>query len=128
MQNLLELEQEAPSIQPFKEVLAALLLMGTDLRHEFITRLGLTGSYTVFSQGKTNGKSPHEPFSGAGDIDGDGITNADEYGAVVSYGGSIDTFAQVALYWPGAGPLPVAGVIGLGALASVIALVGARGA
>ena len=93
---------------------------------QFITRHGLTRSYTVFSQGKTNGKSPHEPFSGAGDIDGDGITNADEYAAVVSGGGSIDTFAQVALYWPGSGPLPVAGIIGLGALASVIALAGAH--
>jgi hypothetical protein len=59
-------------------------------------------------------------------IEGDGIMNADEYAAVVSYGGSIDTFAQVALYWPGAGPLPVPGIIGLGALASVIALAGVR--
>ena len=61
-----------------------------------------------------------------GDIDGDGITNADEYAAVVSGGGSIDTFAQVALYSNGAEPLPVAGNIGLGALASVIALAGVR--
>jgi hypothetical protein len=126
VQNLLELEQETPSIQPYKEVLAALLLMGTDLRQEFIARLGLTGSYTVFWQGKTNGKSPNEPFSGAGDIDGDGITNAGEYAAVVSRGGSIDTFAQAALYWPGAERMPVAGIVGLGALASVIALAGAR--
>lgn len=64
--------------------------------------------------------------SGAGDIDGDDISNANEYAAVVSYGGSIDTFAQVALYWDGPGPLPVAGIVGLGALASVIALVGVR--
>jgi hypothetical protein len=66
------------------------------------------------------------PVSGAGDIDGDGITNAGEYAAVVIRGGSIDTFAQAALYWPGAERMPVAGIVGLGALASVIALAGLR--
>ena len=126
-QNLLALEQETPAVQPYKDVLAALLLMGTDLRHYFITRLGLTGSYTVFTVGgKTNAKSPNEPFSGAGDIDHDGFTNAEEYAAVVSGGGTIEDFEQVALYWPGAGPLPVAGVAALAALLGLIAIGGAR--
>ena len=45
---------------------------------------------------------------------------------MVRGGGSIDTFAEVALYRNGAEPLPVTGIIGVGVLASVIALVGVR--
>jgi len=124
-QNLLTLEQESSSVQPYKDVLAALLLISADLKQYFITELGLSGSYTVFSDGgKINAKSPSEPFSGTGDIDDDGITNADEYTAVATGGGSIETFAQMALYWNGAGPLPVAGLVGMAILLGLIAIGG----
>ena len=122
-QNLVALAAEAPSVQPYKDVLAALLLMSVDLRQYFTSSLGLTGSYTVVTG---NGKSPNEPLSGAGDIDRDGITNADEYAAVLTAGGSMEDFVQSALYWQGAGALPVAGLAGLGALLGLITITGIR--
>jgi hypothetical protein len=42
-------------------------------------------------------KSPNEPFSGSGDLDGDGWTNADEYNGVLSWGGDGEDFLQSAL-------------------------------
>ncbi len=100
-QNLLALEQEGSAVQPYKEVLAALLLMGMDLRNYFILEFGLTGSYTVFFEGKDVDKAPNEPFSGAGDLDGDGLSNTEEYDLVVGSGGSIEDFARSALYRQG---------------------------
>ena len=121
--NLAELEAEAPGVQGYREVLAALLGMSQDLQDYFVSRLGLTGDYVVFQD---PGKTPNEPLSGQGDLDRDGLSNAQEYAAVVASGGSIEDFAQMALFWQGAGAMPVAGLLGIIALGGACAAMAVR--
>lgn len=64
-----------------------------------------------------------------GDYDGDGITNAAEYDAVVASGGSPAAFVSMASnFWsrPDSAGLPAAGIVGLAALMAGCAAVGAR--
>ena len=115
--NLVEIGLSGGAIvQQNRECIAALLMMGSDIRDYAQTRFGLTGTYHV---------ATGEPFSGAGDLDSDGVSNAQECAAVAGRGGTIDTFVDMAVYRYGAGPLPVAGLIGLGALLSLIGIAGA---
>jgi PKD repeat protein len=72
--------------------------------------------YVVFGNAKAG-----DLFSADGDLDGDLLTNKDEYDQVVAVGGGIDTFVDAATdpgnFWPGNPDLPVAGILGLGLLA-----------
>ncbi len=116
--NFMELSGEPdPVVQQNRECIAALLMMGADIRDYATTRFGLTGVYHVVEG---------EPFSGTADIDHDRMTNAQECAAVVAWGGTIDTFPEMALHTSGAGPVPVAGVAGLGVLLGLMAIIGAR--
>ena len=122
--NLHELDNEGPAIEPYKECLAALLLIGMDVRDFFIAELGLTEIYDVFTD---SGKLPNEPFSGTGDLDEDGYSNAEEWAQVCSWGGTIDDFVNAATNseWSGE-PVPVAGGLGLALAALACAGIGAR--
>jgi hypothetical protein len=86
-------------------------------------------SYVVFTG---SDKAAGEPFSGDGDFDGDGISNADEYAAVSAVYTDPDVIAEVAALaitdshnlWPGNPEMPVGGMVGLGLLASALVLGG----
>jgi len=74
------------------------------------------------------GKTAGEPFSGAGDLDSDGLTNYEEYVAVLATGGGMDAFVAAASsaspFWPGNPELPVGSLLGLGLLACAAAVGG----
>jgi hypothetical protein len=78
-------------------------------------------SFIVLGAAKLAG----EPFSGAGDYDGDTISNAATYAAVMANGGSLESFVGAASgatpFYPGNPLMPAAGLIGLAALVSAIA-------
>lgn len=117
----LDLELAAPELQEFAEVLSALLLIDSRTQAEVSDVLSAAGivlanEYRVvfcesdvdcaeaaFAQivlGGSAGGVPagaQEPFSGNGDIDADGVTNLEEYEAVIARGGSVDRFVAVAL-------------------------------
>jgi hypothetical protein len=80
--------------------------------------------YKVFTG---SGKASNEIFSADGDLDGDGLTNQEEYDQVVAAGGDRDVFVRAAMdpgnFWPGNPALPLAGLLGL-ALLSGAASVG----
>ena len=83
------------------------------------------GSYAMFGAAKT----VDEPFSGEGDMDGDGLTNAEEYAAVIAAGGD-NGLAMLAIMdpnnlWHGNPALPIGCLAGAALLSSMIALGGA---
>ncbi|MFC1736703.1 pre-peptidase C-terminal domain-containing protein, partial [Candidatus Hydrogenedentota bacterium] len=109
--NLLLLETEETSIyervEPYKHVLAALLLVSDGRQAHFIDLLGLQNEYVVVRSsdggGASYGSSSSAPaaiseeiFSDDGDLNGDGETNADTYDRIVLGGGSIEGFAEEA--------------------------------
>jgi len=72
------------------------------------------------------GSSPPSPLAGDADLDGDGLTNSEEYHAVVANGGSMKVFVNAVLYWPGAGSLPVGGLAATGLLVGALAAAAVR--
>jgi len=70
--------------------------------------------------GVTNSKTADEPFSALGDFDGDGVTNLDAYNALAPGEGYAEFVASAGANVQ-ADELPVAGLIGLGLLASALA-------
>jgi len=85
--------------------------------------------YRVFGVDCGKGlKDAGEPFSGPGDLNGDGITNAETYALVVASGGTIETFVGAASgstpFWPGNPDLPVGGIAGLALLVGAALLGG----
>lgn len=85
--------------------------------------------YVVF---KAASKAGDEPFSATGDLDGDGLTNAEEYAAVAAVYSDAAVAAEIAAiaisdpynFWPGNPELPVGGMVGLGLLAGALVLGG----
>ncbi len=166
--NRMNLEKEAQfeSLQEYELGLAALLILSTDMQtavtnaladqditlsetYEVVTMLGgvfmpsavnglsLAQAYEVFD---ASVKSANEPYSAAGDFDGDGASNLSEYNAVVvDGGGSVDDFVTAAgdplvLGGEGEGPPPICGALwkgsapssdGVGDLALLVLCVGA---
>jgi len=96
--------QEEPAVQamvwPYRHSLAALLLVSSVVQNRVEACLGLECDYVVYH---VNAKTIDEPFSDDGDLDGDGVTNADEYDNVIPWGGSIDDFVSAAMqsWWSG---------------------------
>lgn len=70
-------------------------------------------------------KMAGEPFSGAGDYNGDTVTNAATWAGVAGAGGTVADFVAGASgadeFYPGNPLLPAAGLLGLAALVSAIA-------
>jgi Beta-propeller repeat len=87
----------ATQLAPYEHALAALLITSEDMITYFTASLSLTGSYSSFKLTKDGAKALDEPFSGQGDLDGDGLSNAEEYGNVVIAGGAIEEFMLAAV-------------------------------
>jgi len=101
-------------LEPFAEVLAALLLATDGLADFWSNALGLTNDYDSFKLSK----AANEPFSGDGDFDGDGVSNKQEFLNVAANQGGVIDFVEAATNANQSGePLPLAAwpaVIGLG--------------
>lgn len=99
LHNLMMLETEPPlvanQVAPYRHVLAALLLVNQSRQDHFKSLLGLTNMYDVV-RGPGRGVG-QEIFGDDGDLDGDGITNADEYDSVVVVSGDIEDFAEIVI-------------------------------
>lgn len=76
------------------------------------------------------GKTLTEPLSAAGDYDGDGLTNVQEYETVLAVGGDAALYAEVASnpspFWHGNPALPAFGGAAVALLFGGIAAVAAR--
>jgi len=121
------------------DVCAALLGTSGDMQRTFDALvLDMSGGahglahiadYKVFGVG-CEFPSAGEPFAASGDLDGDGLTNLEEYNMVRDAGGTMDAFAIAATdpfnFWPGNPALPGPGPAGLTALAALLALLGTR--
>lgn len=83
------------------------------------------GSYLVFG---SEAKTTPAPLSAAGDLDGDGFTNLEEYEHVVAAGGDAETFADAATdpynFWAGNPAVRVHGLAGLMLLAALFGVSG----
>ena len=119
--SLLYLEKSAVRAQtgPFVHVLAALLAVSAELQSHLITNFGLTGNYQTMRG---------EPLSAAGDADGDGHSNGDEYESVRRAGGDAQAYVTAVLSPRiiGDGILPAAGIPALVLLAAGLGLAAAR--
>ena len=105
MTNLSRLQDEATYasvLRPVRNVLSGLLMATQSMNDAWTSELGLVRSYVVLDVGKTI----YEPLSGAGDFDGDGVSNAQEYANVVANGGDIEDFLAAATD-PGTSGLPM---------------------
>ena len=122
--NLAALSAESPAVvaqvEPYKHVLAALLLINQSRQDHFKSLLSLQNTYDTVrnsSRGTTD-----EVLSDEGDLDDDGYSNGEEYDNVVNSGGSLDDFAEAALDPNSRGvPLPATGLLGLIVLVLVLA-------
>jgi hypothetical protein len=119
--NLLAIDAQFPERTPYRECLAALLLMSNAMRDGLVGALGLEGDYLVVS---TAGKTTEEPFSGTGDFDGDGTTNLQEYLNTIGQGNSMYDFVHAAADpdSDGSESMPTAEPLGLAV--SVVLLLG----
>jgi hypothetical protein len=70
--------------------------------------------------------TPSEPYSPTGDLDGDGVSNLDEYNNVMGRGGTREeyVFAATHAWTDGSSAVPLAGIIGIGVLATACAVGG----
>lgn len=99
--NLLAQESAVDELPVHREVLAALFLLGSEVRTALITFLHnqgitLTGDYATLTVADPS-RAANEPLSGSGDLDGDGVSNLDEYLNTIDAGGTIEQFVQSAL-------------------------------
>lgn len=112
MHNVTSINGESTTIrarvEPFKHALAGLMLVRYVILDYFVDEFGLEGDYVVFWA--PGSKGAEELFSGAGDLDGDGLTNFEEYERTVAVGGSMEDFVEAAtggepgvpnVTWPG---------------------------
>ncbi len=133
--NVVALQDEPASVfdrvEPFQNVLAALLLINQSRQDYFKALLGLTNTYETV-RGPKRALSD-EVFSEEGDLDGDGTNNVVEYDNVLRSGGTMEDFAE-ATSDPGSRGIvaaPVMGWFGLVLLGSALLLlfrIYARGA
>jgi hypothetical protein len=114
----------------YGEVLTGLIGLSTEMQATYKGLvLQLTGHYHIYG---VAGKLADEPFAPEGDLDGDGLSNLDEYQLVVAVGGGVDLFCQVASdpspFWPGNPPVPVSRTLALGLLITTVCALGVRAA
>jgi len=93
--------EELNSLSLQREYLAALFLLGSDVKEALIGILAddgttLMGEYVSVDVDDFV-RDGTEPFSGSGDVDGDGVSNLDEYVNTIAAGGSVDDFVESAL-------------------------------
>lgn len=123
-QTIAELQGEAaylPSIFQYEHALAALLITSQDMIDYWTPYFSLAGVYGAF----TISKSPTEVFSGQGDLDGDGVSNHQEYENVITTGGNLNVFLSAATDSSSNGKaVPANGPRGLSVLVFTIAVLG----
>lgn len=107
-------EADADALSDYREIIAALMLVSADTQAAYTALLAengflLTSDYITVTCAAGTGCQPEfeekpavfdllttrdvdEPYSGTGDIDGDGFLNVTEYNNVLSIGGNIDDF------------------------------------
>jgi probable HAF family extracellular repeat protein len=81
-------------VEPYKHVLAAALLINPSRRDYFVGILGLANSYEIVRE--LSKLVNDEIYADDGDLDGDGLTNQEEYDLVLADGGTILDFAAAA--------------------------------
>ncbi len=99
------------------DFLAAHMLCSTTARDFWVGYLGLIGTYAPFTT------SPDEPLSPGGDLDGDEVSNQEEYDNVRKFGGSRSEFYE-AVADPEAGHIvPVGGIVALAVMVGACVIV-----
>jgi hypothetical protein len=116
---VLSAEAQASEVSEYREILAVLLLESEVMQSAVLgvlsnAGISLTGDYEVVTcdastclpasslKGDTYLVSPegakaiNEPYSGEGDLDGDGVSNQTEYANVIAAGGGAEYFVVVA--------------------------------
>jgi hypothetical protein len=76
-----------------RHVIASLLLVSEVGRDNLVSTLDLIRTYVVVD---LTAKTVNEPFSGDGDLDGDGVSNLQEYLNVIGNGGGIEFYLLAA--------------------------------
>ncbi len=105
-------------VSPYRHAVAALLLVSNGIQSRVRNCLGLQCNYPVYD---INDKTADEPFSDDGDLDGDGMTNADEYDNVAAWGGSMEDFIEAVTNPSSYGqPMPTVRWVGLACLAALL--------
>lgn len=127
--NRQELENEvlfAAILSQAPEYVTGLLTISSEFQTA-AAALGISGAYVVAGAAKAIG----EPLSPSGDPDQDGLTNQEEYDNVIADGGTEADYVEAALNplldgsAASAASLPATGLLGLGALLSVVSIGGA---
>jgi hypothetical protein len=96
----------------------------TVIRSEFAEEdIELLGEYSIVTDVGRAGRFGNEPFSGLGDLDDDGFTNAEEWLEVITAGGSLEEFVLQATPQPPPGPASPPGPGGGGRSRCLIATV-----
>jgi len=105
----------------FPHVIGGLLSIGSGMVQPLVDG-GLVSDSQPYQAYVAPDDTTHEPLSGEGDMDVDGLTGSDEYLRVVLAGGGIDdyVFAVMTPFADGS-PLPTADPIALAALIALIA-------
>jgi hypothetical protein len=99
--DLLAQETDVDDLPVHREVLAALFLLGSEVKAELIDFLHKRGiilsqDYVTLTADDSS-RAANEPLSGSGDFDGDGVSNRDEYLNTIDAGGTIEQFVEAAL-------------------------------
>lgn len=116
-----------PPFSGFKKVIALLQTMNSESQAA-TGSLNLQGNYRIAGAGaKANG----EPFSAQGDLDGDGLSNLEEYQNVINANLTMDDYVAAATNplldgTASVDSLPLAGVLGLLTTTAALGLVGRR--
>jgi len=123
-ENIYQLTREAVPPEGRLECLAALMLSCEEVRTWVIGQYGLENPNWTYHLGNKAGSD--EIFSGQGDPDQDGLTNAEEYWNVYQQGGDIDDFAAAAMdpHRDGSEQMPVSSLWGLLLLCLALAAAG----
>jgi hypothetical protein len=94
-------ESDSPDLPPQRGAVAALLLLGDEIKAALINFLHTRGiilnlDYTSLNTSDVS-RATNQPLSGTGDLDGDGVSNRNEYLNTIASGGTIDDFILAAL-------------------------------
>ncbi|MBM3288639.1 MAG: hypothetical protein FJY92_00665 [Candidatus Hydrogenedentes bacterium] len=113
----------AAQLQTYHHALAALMISSEAMADYWSAYFSLGGAYSSFVITKT----ASEPFSAQGDLDGDGVTNGEEFQNNANAGGDIDSFMTAATD-PGLNgkALPAMGAWGIAACAALLLGLGLR--
>lgn len=130
--NYLQLFAETDTLADMNDLVAVrhylstILLTSASLQSVVVAAAGLDNNYMVVTL--PGGKAANEPYSGSGDLDGDGVTNAQEAANVLGQGENFEFFLQVAQNpaLTGVEMLPAVSALVLAIIAGLVAFVAAR--